>query len=107
MSFSINLHACRQEHKKLVDQETWDKKRRYIYSSTTATGPLRGHLERYHEEEVITICQHKGWPIQLPKYKAQHALTINSRVPFSSEAVLDHLVKFIAVNDQVRHCLAP
>jgi hypothetical protein len=102
LSFFINLHAGRQDKKKLADGETWDKKRTFVYSSSTATGTLRGHLERYHEEEVITVCQRMGWPIQLPKYKAQHALTIKSRVPFSAEAVLDHLVKFISVNDQVR-----
>lgn len=94
--------TCRQAGQ----EETWDNKRTFIYSLSTATGTLRGHLERYHEEEVITVCQRKGWPIQLPKYKAQHALTIKSRVPFSAEAVLDHLVKFISVNDQVRFCLA-
>lgn len=106
LSFFMSLHAGRQDKKKLADGETWDKKRTFIYSLSTATGTLHGHLERYHEEEVITVCQRKGWPIQLPKYKAQHALTIKSRVPFSAEAVLDHLVKFISVNDQVRFCLA-
>jgi hypothetical protein len=95
----ITLHACRLEHKKMVNKEDWDKKRRFIYSSTTATGTLRGHLERYHEQEVILLCQRKGWPIQLPKYKAQQALVVQGRVPFSPEAVLDHLVKFVAVND--------
>ena len=97
----ITLYACRLEHKKLVNKDDWDKKRRFIYSLTTATGTLRGHLERYHEQEVIMLCQRKGWPIQLPKYKAQQALVVQSRVPFSQEAVLDGLVKFIAVNDQV------
>ena len=97
----ITLHACRLEHKKLVNKDDWDKKRRFIYSLTTATGTLHGHLERYHEQEVIMLCQRKGWPIQLPKYKAQQALVIQGRVPFSQEAVLDGLVKFIAVNDQV------
>ena len=52
------------------------------------------------------LCQRKGWAIQLPKYKLQQALSTQSRVPFSQEAVLDHLVKFIAVNDQVRPFLA-
>jgi hypothetical protein len=83
------------------NKEGWDKKRRYIYSSTTATGTLRGHLEKFHEQEVITLCQRRGWPIQLPKYKAQQTLVVQGRVQFSHEAVLDHLVKFIAVNDQV------
>jgi len=95
----INLYPHRGEYEK--NKEGWDKKRRYIYSSTTATGTLRGHLERYHEQEVIMLCQRKGWPIQLPKYKAQQALVVQGRVPFSQEAVLDGLVKFIAVNDQV------
>lgn len=98
---TVDLHAFRHEYKELDDKEKWDKKRRYLYSATTATGTLRGHLERYHEQEVILLCQRKGWPIQLPKYKLQHSLAIQGRVQFSQEAVLDCLVKFIAVNDQV------
>ena len=98
---TVDLHAFRHEYKELDDKEKWDKKRRYLYSATTATGTLRGHLERYHEQEVILLCQRKGWPIQLPKYKLQHSLAIQGRVQFSQEAILDCLVKFIAVNDQV------
>jgi hypothetical protein len=97
--YSFIYTLVRREYQQ--NTEEWDKKRRYIYSSTTATGTLRNHLERFHEQEVIALCQRKGWPINLPKYKSQQALVVQGRVPFSQEAVLDRLVKFIVVNDQV------
>ena len=41
----------------------------YTYAASTANGNLRTHLESYHEEEYVRVCEEKSWTIQLPKRK--------------------------------------
>ena len=41
----------------------------YTYSSSTANSNLRAHLENYHEEEYVRVCEENGWVMQLPKRK--------------------------------------
>ncbi|KAF8872185.1 hypothetical protein BD779DRAFT_1477678 [Infundibulicybe gibba] len=83
----------------LVDKSTW-KHGNFTFAFKTATGNMRNHLERLHSKEVIAISLEKGWPIQLSGYKVAQALKNTGAVPFSYEAVLDRLIKFICVNDQ-------
>jgi hypothetical protein len=71
---------------------------------------LRGHLERYHEEEYLKAAQDNGWTIMLPswlkKEKLKHDTALQeanaSRVSFTPEIFLQHLVNWIVADDQVR-----
>ena len=41
----------------------------FVYSSHTANTNLRVHLEKYHEDEYVLVCQENNWPMQLAKRK--------------------------------------
>ena len=92
-------------HNALEDKTQWPSNRNYSYSWRTSTSGLRSHLERFHKEEYLRLGKERGWVIQLASVKSQQAKSagnLKPRVFFSSDAVTDHLVRFIAANDQVR-----
>jgi hypothetical protein len=97
----------REEHNALEDKTQWPNNRNYKYSWRTATSGLRSHLERFHKEEYIRLSKERGWVIQLASLKSQQgkstgANNLPPQILFSSDAVTDHLVRFITANDQVR-----
>lgn len=92
-------------HSSLEDKTQWPNSRNYSYSWRTSTSGLRSHLERFHKEEYLRLSKERGWVIQLASVKSQQAKSagnLKPRVFFSSDAVTDYLVRFIAANDQVR-----
>lgn len=94
------------EVNKIPENKQWNA----TCKSSTAYGALRGHLERYHEKEYLKACQENGWKVLLPtwlkKEKATFDATLQetkaSRVSFTQEEFLQHLVNWIVANDQVR-----
>jgi len=110
MSWQI-LFSIREKHNALEDKTQWPNNRNYKYSWRTATSGLRSHLNRFHKEEYLLLSKEKGWVIQLASVKNQlqmeqeksaSNLSVKNRIVFSSDAVTEHLVCFIAANDQVR-----
>jgi hypothetical protein len=100
----------RKEHDALEDHTQWPNNRNFKYSSKTATSGLRSHLERFHKEEYVLLSKERGWVMQLASLKSQQGqsttgpgIAINlPKILFSSDAVTDHLIRFIVVNDQVK-----
>lgn len=71
---------------------------------------MRGHIERYHEDEYLKACQDNGWRVMLPsllkKEKAAREVALQglpaTRTTFTSEKFLQHLIDWIISDDQVR-----
>ena len=107
MSFFFSI---REEYNALEDKLQWPNNRNYKYSWRTATSGLRSHLDRFHKEEYLRLSRERGWTAQLPSVKSQQgrsaaaagdSVTVR-QIMFTSDAVTDHLVRFIVANDQVR-----
>lgn len=67
--------------------------------------PLHAHLDRDHHEEYIRVCMQKGWELKIQSAH-QSQLEIVSwldaqQSPFLKVTLIQHLVMFIAANDQV------
>jgi hypothetical protein len=79
------------------------------YLQGTSNSGLRVHLEAFHHDEYVRVCQEKGWDNQLPSYKKTHATSASTtsagqiHMPFSTKAFLEHLVNFIVADDQVSY----
>jgi len=81
----------------------------FQFSASTSTSTLRVHLDHEHKDEYLRLHLARGWTTVLPSMKAtDNADTVpnpgskaQSRVPFSQEAFLEHLVNFIIASDQV------
>jgi hypothetical protein len=94
------------EEKNIPENQQWNA----TYKPSTGYTALRGHLEHHHKDEYLKACQENGWKVMLPswlkKEKATHDATLQeaqaSRVPFSTEEFLQHLVNWIVADDQVR-----
>jgi hypothetical protein len=76
------------------------------YSPKTATTGLRRHITKKHVPEYTKACKDFGWelhrdldpdagPLPAP------ANDLKKREPFTSEALLRHIVNFIVADDQV------
>jgi hypothetical protein len=103
--YVLILLSIREMHNALEDKTQWPNNRNYSYSFRTATGGLRSHLEHFHKEEYLLLSKERGWVIQLASVKSQQgksAVNLKPQIMFSSDAVTDYLVRFIAANDQVR-----
>ena len=79
---------------------------RMTYAPGSSNTTLRVHLDRDHREEYIRVCKQNNWEIKIASAR-QSQLEIASpldaqRTPFSKSAFIQHLVMFIAANDQVR-----
>lgn len=100
----------RKEHDALEDKTQWPNNRNFKYSSKTATSGLRSHLERFHKEEYILLGKERGWVMQLASLKSQQGQSTTGpgsainlpKILFSSDAVTNHLIRFIVANDQVK-----
>jgi len=74
----------------------------YIYTTTTATGNLRGHLQRIHTELYDKMCEENKWDYKPKVTAAVVGANRKSELPaFSPETFLDYLVHFVTTNDQV------
>lgn len=78
---------------------------RTSYAPRSSNTTLRAHLDRDHREEYIRVCKQNNWEIKIASAR-QSQLEIASpldaqRTPFSKLAFIQHLVMFIAANDQV------
>ena len=81
----------------------------YSYSENTATSSLWSHLLSHHTKEWVEECQHLK--IQLRGKEGKEALAKFTgipveqqhevRKPFNQENLLDALMNFITVTDQV------
>jgi len=95
----------------LTDREIRDKYRydevpkkvdNYIYATTTATGNLRGHLQRVHTELYDRTCEENKWNYKPKVTAAVVGANRKSELPaFSPEMFLDYLVRFVTSDDQV------
>jgi hypothetical protein len=97
----------REEHNALEDKTQWPTNRNYSYSHRTSTSGLRSHIERFHKEEYLRLSKERGWVIQIASLKSQQEKSTSGgnlppQIMFSSDAVTNHLVRFIVANDQVR-----
>lgn len=72
-----------------------------VYSKTTSTGILRGHLTKMHRHEYIEACQKNGWQ---PKGAAA-AIDVNEtvfrRTPFTMNNFRKSLVEWMVGFDEV------
>jgi len=74
----------------------------YIYATTTATGNLRGHLQRVHAKLYNRTCEEKKWNYKPKVTAAVVGANRKSELPaFSPETFLDYLIRFIMTDDQV------
>jgi hypothetical protein len=77
----------------------------YIYSSKTAGGNLRKHLEKNHSAELDKATKQMGWKVRLPQNKKNDDSTPGvGRKPFSPAAFMEYIVNFIVSDDQVCVC---
>lgn len=82
--------------------------RRVSYSLTSTTSTLRNHLRRLHLAVYVAKCKEKGWMRYLQPEEIdgrQLLASLQSRTPFSLDAFLEALVRWIVADDQVRHSL--
>lgn len=80
------------------------------YTIRTSTSTLRDHLKRLHKEIYYKAVKEKGWIKLQPGLRTlQQALAVKSvagpRVPFSSQAMVTAMIRFIVSDDQVRYLL--
>jgi len=69
---------------------------------TTATGNLRGHLQRVHAELYDKTCEENKWTYKPKVTVAVVGANRKSELPaFSPETFLNYLVHFIMTDDQV------
>ena len=74
----------------------------YIYATTTATGNLRSHLQRFHTELYDRMCEENKWNYKPKVTAAVVGANQKSELPaFSPETFLDYLVRFVTTDDQV------
>lgn len=80
-----------------------------MYAVTTSTSSLRKHLRQIHYGLYIDTLKLNGWTqwlqpneIDLQLQQQQAAKPSHQRLPFSPKALLDALVRWIVVDDQVR-----
>lgn len=80
---------------------------KYEYSAGNSNSTLRGHLDRLHRDEYLQIAAEKGWTVQLASQKDVRRVVLGNtvepvptRTPFSVDAAIDHLVRFIVATDQ-------
>jgi len=74
-----------------------------MYSAKTGNDNLRKHLKREHEAAYHQKCQDEGWGYGTKKIP-QPSIGDNRKSalpPFSPEAFLEYLVRFITADDQV------
>jgi hypothetical protein len=96
-------HCISCEYKALANKEEWPPSKKYSYMQTTLNAPLQSHLDRHHHTKYLHKAEKQGWTIQLVSQKdVLWKAIVGSCVPFSMDAVVEHLVKFIVANDQVR-----
>jgi hypothetical protein len=98
--------AFRDHHEANPTLPLW----KYEYTPGQGYSGLRGHIERYHEEEYLKACQDNGWRVMLPswlkKEKADKEVALQdsstARTVFTPETFLQHLINWIVADDQVR-----
>lgn len=78
-----------------------------MYQHNTSNTQLRVHLDKFHRVKYLELAAQRGWTIQLASQKEVRRIAISNtvesaRTPFSADAVIDQIVKFIVANDQVR-----
>jgi hypothetical protein len=99
----------RQSYDDLKDPREWPSTRGFTYATSTSNTVLRKHLDRYHKDEYMKLAKEKGWITMLPSVKMQLSVpgpaSVKPKIIFSPELVLQKLVSFIAVNDQVGNIL--
>ena len=83
-------------HDALPDPRTWPTGHNYMFMSSTSNGPFRNHLEHFHKEEYLQLCDKHSWTIQLLALKAElQAIAackaanahIAPHIPFSPDTV--------------------
>lgn len=103
---TINLCLFRTKHNAMDDPLKWTLGE-YGYSHNSANSNLRGHLERVHREEYNRLANENGWVNHMPEAKSlRKAIALSKApmsrsIPFTAVAFVNHLVRFITVNDQV------
>jgi hypothetical protein len=101
----------RQTHEDLKDPKEWPSTRGFTYATTTSNTVLRKHLDRFHKDEYMKHAKEKNWTTMLPSVKMQLSVpgptSVKPKIMFSPELVLQKLVCFIAVNDQVGILVCP
>jgi hypothetical protein len=95
----------------LENKAEWPKGCNFKYSPNTGSTGLRSHLERFHAADYLKLAKEQNWVVQLPHLKAKMAaaavVNAKKQIMFSADAVTDHLVHFIAANDQVMSTVLP
>jgi hypothetical protein len=76
---------------------------RASYSLTSTTSTLRNHLRRLHLAVYVAKCKEKGWTRYLQPQEIDGLASLQPRTPFSPDAFLEVLVRWIVADDQVRH----
>lgn len=78
---------------------------KFDYSSSTSTSTLRKHLMKKHEKEFVEACVKFNWDVPQPQSDGNmgpiSSAPLPGREPFSSEALLKHIINFIIADDQV------
>jgi hypothetical protein len=82
--------------------------RNWVYGNSSTT-TLRKHLETYHPDEYLEVCTTHGWPIAIESLRKKSHQQMQQRSIEASKAreavtaggLLQHLVNWIAADDQV------
>lgn len=84
--------------------------RTWIYSLNTGGSVLRGHLHLFHYDLYLQMSIEASWPFLIRRFifrpgtagaQTVLGLDIQPVVPYSKAALLDYLVRFITVNNQI------
>lgn len=90
---------------------------KFDYSPSTSTSTLCKHMMKKHEQQFLQACINFNWDIPQVQTDVNtdpvSSASVPGREPFSSEALLKHIVNFVVADDQVSlffiylliHCL--
>jgi hypothetical protein len=115
LSFSYSNHYYRARRSN--DPRFLSLNINYSFAAVTANPNLCVHLEKYHEEEYVKVCEENGWPMMLPKRKVREETasllkqsTLDSsllqdtsstgRPIFTRAALVRALISFVVADDQ-------
>jgi len=90
----------------------WLAKQTFAYLHNTSTSGLHNHIDEFHSTQYTELALIHGWLNLLPSFRkaqaaqkkelaAAHMLAATGQVPFTPNGLLQHLVDFIVVNNQV------
>lgn len=75
----------------------------YVPGNSNTT--LHAHLDRSHCDMYLKACEQNKWEVKISSARQEQEQTTSTldanQTPFSKSAFIEHLVRFIATNDQV------